>query len=130
MTLAAVVNLILLAGCASVSSGGKDQSKDGEQGKCVSYSLSGKAPLKDCENEKCIAVSSGRDIAYWIDGERSTPGCNWHLKHVECQSEGCLYRCVETEALWLLSRSDTIVEMEKKVKGTTLPNKYRFEVEK
>ena len=131
MTLAVAANLILFARCASVSSGGKDQSKDGEQGKCIAYSLSGKAQLKDYEQEKCMAVSSGRNIAYWIDGERSTPGCNWHLEHVKCEKGFCLYRCRETEALWHLSlfneQGNVRVVMEKDIgNDTTFPQKNIF----
>lgn len=97
--------------------------------KCVSGALGAGILLKDSEREMCLAASSGKNLEYWIDGERSTPGCNWHLEHVECRRGSCLYRCRETEALWNLSRSGKVVEMEKVDKDTTLPQKYKFKVQ-
>lgn len=75
-----------------------------------------------------LASSNDNEIQYWLDGEEHTPGCNWHLKHFECQSSGCLYRCKETEAFWLLSRSGDEVKMEKRVRGSTLPQTYLFSI--
>ena len=98
--------------------------------KCVSEAIGAGTLLKDSEREMCLAASSGKNLEYWIDGERSTPGSNWHLEHVECRWSTCLYRCRETEALWRLSSSGKFVEMEKADKSATLPQKYRFEVPK
>ena len=95
-------------------------------GRCVSESLRGKSLLKDADREVCIAMSSGNDLEYWIDGERSTAGCHWHLEHIKCQKDECLYRCRETEAFWRLSKDGKAVKMKKDVKGATLPLEYHF----
>ena len=97
-----------------------------ENGRCVSESLREKSLLKDAEREVCIALSSGNDLEYWIDGERSTAGCHWHLEHVKCQNGGCLYKCRETEAYWRLFKDGETIKMKKDVKGTNLPLEYHF----
>ena len=92
---------------------------------CVSSELVA-SPLRDLEHEMSLAALSGKDLEYWIDGEKETAGCHWHLTHVECQKDGCLYRCRETEALWHLSKqSNSSLKMEK-LGDSTLPKIYVF----
>lgn len=95
---------------------------------CVSESVHGKPPLTDVEREMCLSSSSGNDLEYWIEGERSTPGCHWHLEHIKCKSDGCLYKCKETEMLWRIAKDGQSIIMEKDVKGTgsNLPLEYHF----
>ena len=118
-SLYAVAALAIVSGCVHIP--GSDTSR------CMSERVRGYVSLKDVEREMCLAASSGSDLEYWIAGERLTPGCDWHLKHLECQLGRCLYRCRETEALWQLSADDVAFLMEKVVEGTTLPQTYRFE---
>ena len=93
---------------------------------CVSESVYGKSPLVDSDREMCLASSSGKDLEYWIDGNRLTEGCHWHLEHVKCQMGVCLYRCKETEAFWWLSKDGGSIKMKKDVKGTNFPQEYKF----
>ena len=97
-------------------------------GRCVSEIVRDESMFKDCEREMCLALSFGKDLEYWIDGERSTDGCHWHLEHVKCQSGDCLYKCKETEVLWHLVRDGKAIKMVKDVKGTSssLPQEYRY----
>ena len=108
---AAGVAMVLVPGCA-----------------CVSESVHGKPPLTDSEREMCLASSLGKDLEYWIEGERSTAGCHWHLKHVKCQPSGCLYKCQETEMLWRLAKDGKTITMVKDVNGTNsrFPQEYHF----
>lgn len=97
-------------------------------GRCVSEIVQEKSMFKDSEREMCLASSLGRDLEYWIDGERSTDGCHWNLEHVTCQGGGCLYNCKETEVLWHLVRDGKAIKMVKDVKGTSsnLPQEYHY----
>ena len=113
LTVGVAFVLILVSGCL--------------EPRCVSECVHDKTPFKDAEREMCLASSSGNDLEYWIDGARSTAGCHWHLEHVKCQGNGCLYKCKETEALWQLVGDGKAITMKKDVKGTTLPQEYHFE---
>ncbi len=97
-------------------------------GRCVSEIVHERTVLKDNEREMCLAASSGNDLEYWLEGERSTDGCHWHLEHVKCQWSGCLYKCKEIETLWRLSKDGKVITMKKDVKGTNsnLPQEYHF----
>ena len=96
--------------------------------RCVSEIMHEKSVLKDSEREMCLASAFEKDLEYWIDGERLTDGCHWHLEHVKCQRGECLYKCKETEVLWHLVRDGKAIKMVKDVKGTSsnLPQKYRY----
>ena len=98
------------------------------QYRCVSEIMRDKPVLRDVEREMCLTSSSGSDLEYWIDGERSTDGCHWCLEHVKCQRSGCLYKCKETEILWRLAKDGKTITMEKDVRGTNsnLPQQYHF----
>ncbi len=115
----AVAALAIVVGCVHIPDSGTSR--------CLSERVRDSPPLKDVEREMCLAAPSGSDLEYWIDGERLTPGCDWHLTHLECQLGSCLYRCRETEALWRLSNDGNAVMMTKVVEGTTLQQTYRFE---
>ena len=95
---------------------------------CVSGMVQGRHTFRDREREMCLAVSTGRDMEYWIDGYKSTPGCRWRLEHVKCERGGCLYKCAETEAWWRLAGDGGTVTMQKDVHRTnsTLPQEYHF----
>lgn len=130
--------LILVSGCGTEDIGVKPPLKDSEREvcfasssgriQCVSECVHDKPPLRDVEREMCLASSSGDDLEYWIDGERSTAGCHWHLEHVKCQRIGCLYKCRETEILWRLAKGGKIITMVKDAYGTksNLPQEYHF----
>ena len=64
-----------------------------------------------------LAKVPGKELEYWIDGEHKTPGCFWRLEHVECQKDGCLYRCNKAD-LWRLSLQ--------RLGNSTLPVTYIF----
>lgn len=95
--------------------------------RCVSECVTADSPLREFDRQMCLAASSEKDLEYWIDGERETPGCHWHLTHVECQRGRCLYRCRETEALWFLSQQgNSNLKMTKSGKSSTFQRTYIF----
>ena len=129
-----VVLVVLILGCTLFT--GENTSKDTSPSlpvpkldrplKCVSRSVPDSLPLREINRQMGLAASSGKDLEYWIDGERTTPGCHWNLEHVECQKDGCLYRCRETEALWHLSwQKNSNLKMEK-LGSSTLIQTYVF----
>ena len=95
--------------------------------RCVSEYVTADSPLREFDRQMCLAALSGKDLEYWIDGERETPGCHWHLTHIECQSGGCLYRSSGTEHLWLLSlQGNSDLKMTKLDKTSTFQQTYVF----
>lgn len=93
---------------------------------CIASGPFAERVLYDGDREVLFVLSKDGTARYWIEGEEETAGCNWHLVHVECQRRGCVFRCLETEALWLLSSSGGGVRMEKRVEGSTLSQSYFF----
>ena len=93
---------------------------------CIASGPFAERVLYDGDREVLFVLSKDGTARYWIEGEEETAGCNWHLVHVECRRGGCLFRCLETEALWLLSPSGDGVRMEKRVEGSTLSQTYFF----
>lgn len=123
----AVVFSLVLCGCVS---------NDNQQGSippihipgpvCVAEMMGEHSELIEPERELVLCHTTGKNLEYWIKDESDTPGCHWHLEHRSCEKDGCLYRCKETEALWFLSAKKDGVCMEKRVRGTTLPQSYMF----
>ena len=93
---------------------------------CVSECVPNPGPLRDVDRQMTLVPSLGKDLEYWIDGERETPGCHWHLMHIKCQRGGCFYRCRETEALWRLSQQRSLGLKMDKCGDSTLPQTYIF----
>ena len=95
---------------------------------CVSGMVQGRHTFRDREREMCLAASTGKDMEYWIDGYKTTPGCHWRLEHVKCERGSCLYKCVETEVWWRLVGDGGTVTMQKDVRRTnsTLTQEYHF----
>ena len=93
---------------------------------CVSERVSGSLLLRDFDRQISLTACSEISLEYWIDGERETPGCHWHLRHIECQENGCLYRCQETESLWQLSFLQNARLKMEKCGYSTLPQTYLF----
>ena len=94
--------------------------------KCVSECVPHSEPLQESDRQMSLAASSGKDLEYWIDGERGTAGCHWHLTHIKCERGGCLYRCSETEAIWRLSRQKNSSLKMEKCGDSTLQQTYIF----
>ena len=96
--------------------------------RCVSKCVTADSPLREFDRQMCLAASSGKDLEYWIDGERETPGCHWHLTHMKCQEDGCIYRCCETETLWHLTwQKNCSLKMSKTMENnSTLRQEYIF----
>ena len=112
------ISIVCLALCTAI---GVLTLRSRPHGKSVSGIM-----MQEPERGLRLVIQEDKNIWYWLDGEKSTPGCNWHLTHLDCKWDHCLYRCEETEALWMVRlRRDGLV-MEKKSNTSTLPQCYVF----
>lgn len=84
----------------------KDAAAPDSNTNCVLSLFSGRRLF---DKERVLLPSKNGTARYWIEDEEETAGSHWHLVHLKCNDNGCLFRCEENERLWLLSVQTAIV---------------------
>lgn len=88
--------------------------------------------LFDLNREIHLEISKGVESRYWIEDDSDADESCWHLEHVRCQPNGCLFRCRETAINWLLSiqnipGNNSSILMDKQQAGSNFPICYMFQ---